>query len=250
MTKVISFVNAKGGVGKTTTSVNVAGGLANEGFKTLFVDLDPQGNATSYLALEGLKNDMSDLLLETAKFEDVVVSKYGMDIIPVICDKCVGMEGRLASQTNAEMLLMIAIEDYLDNYDYVIIDCPPAIGKLTANALLFSDYYVIPVLPEPFSVDGIAGLTKFTDRIAKFNKNLKFAGFLLNKYNSKKRNSTNHIIADHIKGLNMPYFSTSIREDKTLYDVILMKGGHIFNLGNKSNGVEDFKNLCKEIVTL
>jgi chromosome partitioning protein len=173
-----------------------------------------------------------------------------MDIVPVIYDKCLGMEGRLASQTNAEMLLMIAIEDYLDSYEYVIIDCPPAIGKLTANALLFSDYYIIPVLPEPFSVDGIAGLTKFTDRIAKFNKNLKFAGFLLNKYNSNKRNSTNHIIADHIKSLNMPYFSTSIREDKALYDVILMKAGSIFNLGNKSNGVEDFKNLCEEIAIL
>jgi chromosome partitioning protein len=256
MTKVISFVNAKGGVGKTTASVNVAAGLAYKGYRTLFIDLDPQGNATSYLALESLKNDVGDLLLETATFEQVLQSKYGLDIIPVIPERSQGLENRLTVQTNAEMCLVTAIEDHIDIYDYVVIDCPPALGKITGNALLVSDYYIVPVLPEPFSIEGIAALNSFTSKIYRVNDQLKFGGFLLNKYNPKKKNSTNHIIADHIKNLDLPYFTSSIREDKVLYDVVLAKSGPIFNqeamdtMGIKdTNSLADFSELCEEIIT-
>lgn len=249
MTKVISFVNAKGGVGKTTTCVNVAAGLAAKGNNVLLIDLDPQANATSYFTPQDVRFDVSDLLLDRAKFDDVVKTCHGMDILPV-APHAIGLENKLTVEMNAEMKLYSNASDELERYDYVVIDCPPALGKITANALLVSDYYIVPLVPEPFAVKGIADLWGFVEKVQKVNKDLKFAGFLFNRYNRKKKNSTHAAIEEYVNKLGMPTFTTSIREDKTLYDVVLAQSGTIFSGNESKNCVQDFTSLCNEIAAL
>jgi chromosome partitioning protein len=256
MTNVISFINAKGGVGKTTLSVNVAGGLAERGHRVLLVDLDPQGSSTTYLKPDTPTPDVGDLLLERASFREVVRGVHGLDMLPMDAFRhAETLENIVAMQVSSEMCLVTALEDQLDNYDYIIIDCPPSIGKLTGNALYMSDLFIVPVLTEPLSVEGIALLHRFVDKIRRVNRGLRFGGYLLNKYNENKPNRTYKILAAALKDLgeDFPCLETYVREDKVTYDVILHNAGHVFchelkaaaGMG-RTNCVEDFENLCTE----
>jgi chromosome partitioning protein len=249
MGKIISIVNAKGGVGKTTNAVNISSGLHQMGKRVLLVDTDPQGNATTYLGMgEPGGRGITDLLIKEVPLGDVVKSyRPGFDLVPSVMVNSRQLENDMTTADYAELRMISALENNLDTYDYIIIDCPPSLGKIVGSALCASDWFIVPLLPEPFSVEGIAELFRYVQsKVIKMNTKLRFAGFVINRYNSRKRNLTNmEVVAVATKMGHV--FPTSIRENKSLYDAAL-EGRPIFDLYPDSNGAVDYENLCVEII--
>ncbi len=161
MGKIIAFSNQKGGVGKTTTVLNVADYVARAGKKVLMIDIDPQGNLTSGYGIEKNKLELSlyDLLMGQAKFDEVVTKTAyeRLDILPCNMDLA-SLEVELASVPNRTLVLDRAIKGYADRYDFVFIDCPPSLGVLTLNALCACDGVIVPIQSEFFALEGLSQL--------------------------------------------------------------------------------------------
>ena len=190
MTKIIAIANQKGGVGKTTTSINLAAGLAYLNKKVLLVDFDPQGNATQGI---GYRVGLKDLTVYDAILNDVNVkeciktlSKPPMDILPANINLA-GADLELAKiEQDREQLLKEALEEIKDNYDFIIIDCPPSLGLLNTNALTAADSVLIPVQSEYYALEGITQLLQTIRLVQKlFNPNLKIEGVLLTMYDAR-----------------------------------------------------------------
>lgn len=190
MTKIIAIANQKGGVGKTTTSINLAAGLAYLNKKVLLVDFDPQGNATQGI---GYRVGLKDLTVYDAILNDVNVkeciktlSKPPMDILPANINLA-GADLELAKiEQDREQLLKEALEGIKDNYDFIIIDCPPSLGLLNTNALTAADSVLIPVQSEYYALEGITQLLQTIRLVQKlFNPNLKIEGVLLTMYDAR-----------------------------------------------------------------
>lgn len=182
MAKVISVSNQKGGVGKTTTTCAVAAGLKKRGFRVLALDLDPQGNLGFHV---GADTDTSatiyDVLKEDMKLQYAIQKMPAMDVITssILLS---GIELEFTG-TGREYLLKEALEPVQEMYDYILIDTPPALGILTINAFTASDFIVVPMLPDIFSLQGIAQLYETVVRVQKYcNRNLMIAGILLTRF--------------------------------------------------------------------
>lgn len=187
--KIISFSNQKGGVGKTTSAVNVASSLGVLGHKVLLIDLDPQGNATSGVGIskKGLKTSIFDVLLKEVSASEAVVSTAykNLDIIPANI-ALAGAEYNLYQAAGAENIMKEALAPLKEIYDYIIIDCPPSLSMLTVNAMVASDGVIIPMQCEFYALEGLAQLTVTINRIkANFNSNLNITGILITMYNSR-----------------------------------------------------------------
>lgn len=189
MGKVISFSNQKGGVGKTTSAVNVAASLGVLGYKVLLIDLDPQGNATSGVGIskKQLKTSINDVLLGESTAEDaiIVTGFENLDIIPANI-ALAGAEYNLYQEGGSESIMKNALEPIKDKYDYIIIDCPPSLSMLTVNAMVASDGIIIPMQCEFYALEGLSQLTVTINRIkANFNSKLNITGILITMYNSR-----------------------------------------------------------------
>lgn len=199
MTKIISIANQKGGVGKTTTAINLSSSLAAAEKKTLLVDVDPQANSSSGVNVHDHSPSVYEVIIGTENIKDILVNTYMpfLDLLPSNIN-LVGAEIEMVDMQNREGLLRNALNEIKHNYDFIIIDCPPSLGLLTLNALAASNSVLIPVQCEYFALEGLGQLLNTINIVKKhFNKDLTIEGVLLTMFDTRLRLS--HQVTEEVK---------------------------------------------------
>lgn len=249
MAKVISLSNQKGGVGKTTTTGAVAAGYKLKGYRVLCVDLDPQSNLSFSSGAETEDcPTIYEILKGEAKTSFSIQKTPSFDIIAsnILLS---GIELEF-TQTGREYLLKEALNTVKDKYDYIFIDTPPALSILTVNAFTASNYIIIPMLTDIFSLQGIAQLSETIDRVRKYcNPDLKVEGIVLTKYNKRT------ILSREIKGtaeliaaqLNTVIFNSTIRSSVAVMEAQTNQQD-IYNYSPKNAAAKDYMNLVEELI--
>ena len=252
MGKIIAIANQKGGVGKTTTSVNLAASLGVLEKKVLLIDADPQANATSGLGLdtENIEIGTYQLLEHTASAADCILKtdSPNVDIIPSHID-LVAIEIELVDKDNREYMLRESVAAIKEDYDYIIIDCAPSLGLLTLNALTASDSVLIPIQCEYFALEGLGKLLNTIKSVQKIhNKALDIEGMLLTMYDSRLRLS-NQVVEEVQKHFSDMVFKTIIQRNVRLGEAPSF-GESIINYDVSSKGASNYLSLAKEIIEL
>lgn len=245
MSKVISISNHKGGVGKTTSAINIGAGLNKLGKKVLLIDLDPQANLSQSLGLINQDKNIYGAIRGEYKLQPVEVLK-GFSVVPSTLDLS-GAEVELSGEAGREYILKELIDPIKKQYDYIIIDSPPSLGLLTINSFTASDEVFIPLQAQYLALQGLTKLVEVIDKIKKrLNKNLKVGGVFITQYDSRK--ILNRDVVDTIKGhFKNDVFKTKIRDNVALAEAPT-QGTDIFRYQAKSKGAEDYLALCKEII--
>ena len=250
MGKIIAIANQKGGVGKTTTSVNLAASLGVLEKKVLLIDADPQANATSGLGIvvENVEVGTYQLLEHTATAENCIVKANtpNVDIIPAHID-LVAIEIELVDKDNREYMLSKAINHLKTAYDYILIDCAPSLGLLTLNALTAADSVIIPIQCEYFALEGLGKLLNTIKSVQKVHNNaLDIEGLLLTMFDSRLRLS-NQVVEEVQKHFNNMVFKTIIQRNVKLGEAPSY-GESIINYDVNSRGASNYLSLAKEII--
>ncbi len=251
MGKIISFCNQKGGVGKTTSAVNVAASLGILGHKVLLIDLDPQGNATSGVGIskKGLKASINDVILGDVAAKDAIrTTEYqNLDLIPANI-ALAGAEYNLYEDGGNERIIKDALAPIKDNYDYIIIDCPPSLSMLTVNSMVASDGVVIPMQCEFYALEGLSQLTVTINKIkTNFNPGLNITGLLITMYNGRLLLSMQ--VVNELK----KHYSDRLFETKITRGVKVSEapgfGMPVYYHDKKCKGAVEYLAVAKELAT-
>jgi chromosome partitioning protein len=251
MGRVIAIANQKGGVGKTTTSVNLSACLAHEGNKVLIIDIDPQGNTTSGIGID--KGDIDEciynVLVEDQKAKNVILpsSTKNLFVLPSTI-QLAGAEIELVPTISREVRLKRAIDAVKDEYDYIIIDCPPSLGLLTINSLTASDAVLIPVQCEYYALEGLSQLLNTVRLVQKhLNQDLEIEGVLLTMLDART-NLGIQVIEEVKKYFREKVFRTIIPRNVRLGEAP-SHGEPIITYDPKSRGAEVYSELVKEVMS-
>jgi len=199
MGKIISIANQKGGVGKTTTAINVSSLIAAAEKKTLLIDIDPQANSSSGLSIRNYTPSVYEVLVGHANIRDAIIDSYMpfLDILPSNIN-LVGAEIEMVDMDNREKMLSNALAEVSANYDYILVDCPPSLGLLTLNSLAASDSVLIPVQCEYFALEGLGQLLNTINIVKKhYNPDLAIEGVLLTMFDT--RLNLSHQVAEEVR---------------------------------------------------
>jgi chromosome partitioning protein len=250
MGKIIAIANQKGGVGKTTTTVNLAASLGVLEKKVLLIDADPQANATSGLGIDvdRVEKGTYQLLEHSASPQDTIVAtdSPNLDLIPAHID-LVAIEIELVDKDRREYKLKQAISDLRDTYDYILIDCAPSLGLLTLNALTAADAVIIPIQCEYFALEGLGKLLNTIKSVQKIhNPDLDIEGMLLTMFDSRLRLS-NQVVEEVRKHFADMVFDTIIQRNVRLSEAPSY-GESIIKYDASSKGAANYLNLANEVV--
>lgn len=250
MGSIVSLANQKGGVGKSTSAINIAAALGQMGKRTLLVDLDPQGNTTSGVGInkKQIKTSSYDILISRADTESAIVStKYeNLDILPSNITLA-GAEFELVDADNRENRFKSAMERVSDNYDYILVDCPPSLGLLTLNALVASKGVVVPMLCEYFSLEGLTQLMITIREVKKrFNPSLDLTGILITMYNGRL-NLSGEVLHELKKYYSDKLFKTMIPRSVRISEAPSY-GEPIQYYDRRSKAAEAYNSVAEELI--
>ena len=250
MARIISVANQKGGVGKTTTTVNLGACLAYDGKKVLLIDSDAQGNATSGLGVRkpDVKQDIYDVLVNEVPIKDTIIetSRENLSIVPATL-QLAGAEIELTSMMARESRLKSALAEVSDDYDFILIDCPPSLGHLTINAFTASDAILIPVQCEYYALEGLSQLLNTVRLVQKhFNPGLEIEGVLLTMYDART-NLGAEVVEEVRRYFQEKVYDTIIPRNVRLSEAP-SHGKPIIDYDPRSKGAEVYQALAKEVL--
>ena len=250
MGRVIAIANQKGGVGKTTTSINLAACLAEKGKKVLSIDLDPQGNMTSGLGVD--KNEVSntvyELMLDECSINESIHETVveNLKVIPSNVDLA-GAEIELLGINDKEYILKTAVDYIKDDYDFIIIDCPPSLNMLTVNAMTTADTILVPIQCEYYALEGLSQLIHTINLVQeRLNPKLQIEGIVFTMYDVRT-NLSNQVVETVKENLDSTIYKTMIPRNIRLAEATSY-GIPINMYDTKSAGAESYRNLAKEII--
>ncbi len=250
MAKIIALANQKGGVGKTTTAINLSASMAVLEKKILLIDADPQANATSGLGfdLQNIQNSIYECMIDNINPHDAILKTEipGLDIIPSHID-LVGAEIEMVNLPNREYILKNVVQQVQGDYDYVLIDCSPSLGLITMNALTAANSVIIPVQCEFFALEGLGKLLNTIKLIqSRLNPSLEIEGFLLTMYDARLRLS-NQVVEEVTRHFQQMVFKTIIQRNVKLSESPSY-GKPVILYDANSTGSINYLNLAKELL--
>lgn len=245
--KIISITNQKGGVGKTTTSVNLAACLTEKKYKVLLIDLDPQGQAGEHLGVGPQDNTILDVLTSKKEISECIVKSYRKNLDLLQSNLNLGSFNQQNSSAN-QFILKKSLEQVKDKYDYIIVDCQPSLSLLTLNALVACNYVILPVQAEYFALDGLTQLIYTLKEIQKkLHPELKVLGILITMFDKRNRLSS-EVKNELFKNFEDELFQTVISRNVKLAESPSF-GKAIIDYDSSSNGADNYRNLTKEVIS-